>query len=158
MACVGEGPELTRRAAASSGRRSLATLALSSQSLINYIVGAVTMANAILNCVVIYTHPVFGNGKVRGGSSDPTIAYSRGETEATGAARSAVERNPDLARRAVQAGVSAGASYARENPDVVLHAASSAPATTTTTTTTTAADGGADRPRKTDDGFDTTPL
>lgn len=151
------GPDLTGACRCALGPgRSLATLALSSQSLINYIVGAVTMVNAILNCVVIYTHPVFSNGKVRGGSSDPTFAYSRGEAEASSAARSAVERNPDLARRAVHAGVSASASYARENPDAVLHAATSAQGTTTSTSTTATTAGG--QPGKTDDGFDTTPV
>lgn len=97
---------------------SLGTITLAGGTLLGYIVGVWFMVVAVVNLVIITTHPTFSAGGVRGGSTDPSRAYSRGEEDLAHAGKQVVQQNPDLARRAVSAGV----SYARENPEVVQQA------------------------------------
>ena len=74
---------------------------LFSFSLFGKLVGLAMMANACLNVYVIFKHPTFEDAQRQSAQSD--IADF-------------LQSHPELAKRAVAYGVSAGTDYARENP------------------------------------------
>jgi len=102
----------------------------SDMSALGWAVGAITMANGFINCIVIARHPDFKMFE------DPTGKYTSGGD----VAKNYVKENPELAQKAAQGAltaakdnpemakdfVTAGAGYAAQNPDVALNVASSA--------------------------------
>ena len=75
-----------------------------------YSAGIFTEVNAVFNCMVIAKHSEMLL------KADPSAQYTTAGAEA----KAAAARNPDLMRKAVGAGV----NYAKENPQMVMNAAS----------------------------------
>ena len=75
-----------------------------------YSAGIFTEVNAVFNCMVIAKHSEMSL------KADPSAQYTTAGAEA----KAAAARNPDLTRKAVGAGV----NYAKENPQMVMNAAS----------------------------------
>lgn len=109
-----------------------ASIMFATATWVGYLVGGLTLCNAIFNCWVIYMHPGFGKEGI-GMFDDPYKGYSGGEKEMA----AYLQKHPELAQKAVNAGV----SVAQNNPALGAQAMSMAASAAT-------------QPRQNDNPFD----
>ena len=86
------------------------------QKALGIAVGSLTIVNGFINCIVISRHPEMSM------SEDPTGRYAKGGDITKDMAKSAIQNNPELSKKAANAAIDA----ARKNPDVAIAVASSA--------------------------------
>lgn len=96
------------------------TMCFASDSILGYIIGAVTMVNALFNGYIVCMHPAFRRGGELSGATDPYKAYTGGASEML----NYIKSNPTLVKKAG----AIATNFAAANPQVVMSVASAAPA------------------------------
>lgn len=94
-----------------------ATISMASGSMMGWLLGVLTVFNAVFNAAVLGTHPAFKKDGQLNWTSDPTIGY----TTAGQQGKMFIAANPAMAASAINAGMGVAAS----NPQAASQVASS---------------------------------
>lgn len=97
---------------------------------LGYVAGGITLVNAGANCFLFCCHPAFKPGGEMSVYTDMTESYKPGADEI----KSYIEKNPELAAKASRAAAKAAVQAAKNNPDLLVSAMSTAAAAKQSTT------------------------